>query len=123
MGISSSKTDSESVNDMASAMKIVDEAIANNRVMVFSKSYCPFCTKAKRALGTLLPANAITVMELETRSDCAAIQDYLLDLTGGRSVPRVFVDGEFIGGGDETESMVRSGRMEALLKEKGIIAA
>lgn len=28
----------------------VNELIAGNKVMVFSKSYCPFCHKAKAAL-------------------------------------------------------------------------
>ena len=106
---------------MASAKQIVDDAIASNRVMVFSKSYCPYCAKAKRALESLLPRDKITVMELDTRSDCAAIQDYLLSITGGRSVPRVFIDGQFIGGGDETDAMVRNGQMEKLLREKGIL--
>ena len=124
MGVSSSRVDYNSENSssiMAGAKEIVDKAIAENRVMVFSKSYCPFCTKAKRALESVLPRSKIGVMELEQRSDCAAIQDYLLSITGGRSVPRVFIDGEFIGGGDETDAMVRSGKMEALLREKGIL--
>lgn len=29
----------------------VKELIAGNKVMVFSKSYCPFCKKAKTALN------------------------------------------------------------------------
>lgn len=124
MGVSSSRVDNNSASTnsaMAGAKEIVDKAIAENRVMVFSKSYCPFCIKAKRALESVLPRDKIGVMELEQRSDCAAIQDYLLSITGGRSVPRVFIDGEFIGGGDETDAMVRSGKMEVLLREKGIL--
>ena len=124
MGVSSSRVDSNSASTssaMAGAKEIVDKAIAENRVMVFSKSYCPFCIKAKRAMESVFPRDKIGVMELEQRSDCAAIQDYLLSITGGRSVPRVFIDGEFIGGGDETDAMVRSGKMEALLREKGIL--
>jgi glutaredoxin 3 len=29
----------------------VKELIAGNKVMVFSKSFCPYCTKAKKALS------------------------------------------------------------------------
>ena len=118
MGSSFSKRTEE---DMASAKAIVDAAIAENAVMVFSKSDCPFCTKAKRALESVLPKEKICVMELESRSDCAAIQDYLLEITGARSVPRVFIAGECIGGGDETDSMVRSGKMKQLLEAKNIL--
>ena len=56
-------------------------------------------------------------------SDGAAIQDYLGELTGGRSVPRVFVDGKFIGGADDVAGLDASGQLEALLQKAGLIAA
>ena len=85
------------------------------------QSYCPYCHKAKRALASVLPKDKIVVIELDERSDGDAIQDYLLKLTGGRSVPRVFLDGLFIGGGDDTEALARNGKLEVMVKEKGII--
>ena len=33
------------------AQQFVDEKVKNNKVMVFSKSYCPFCKMAKDALN------------------------------------------------------------------------
>ena len=50
-----------------------------------------------------LKQDQIKLIELDTRDDGEAIQDALLELTGGRSVPRVFIDGQFIGGGDDTD--------------------
>ena len=110
------------INEEIAAMvkDIVDKAIQENAVMVFSKSYCPYCTKAKRALDSVMPREKYTVMELDKRSDCAAIQDYLLDITGGRSVPRVVVGGTFIGGGDETDALARSGQLKKMLVDNGI---
>jgi hypothetical protein len=40
------------------------------------------------------------VMELDKTPDGPAIQDIMLSMTGGRSVPRVFINGNFIGGGE-----------------------
>ncbi len=37
----------------ASINDLVDNAIKNNKVMVFSKTYCPHCTNAKNALTQL----------------------------------------------------------------------
>lgn len=37
------------------------------------------------------------------------IQDELQKITGARSVPRVFINGVFYGGGDETVKGVRNG--------------
>lgn len=62
---------------------------------------------AKAALASVgLKQDAIKVVELDLRNDGEAIQDALLELTGGRSVPRVFIDGQFIGGGDDTDVSV-----------------
>jgi hypothetical protein len=40
------------------------------------------------------------VMELDKTPDGPASQDIMLSMTGGRSVPRVFINGKFIGGGE-----------------------
>ena len=71
---------------MSAVKTLVDGKISGNKVMVFSKSYCPFCTKAKKALESLNLGSDLEVMEIENRSDCDEIQDYLLKVTGGRSV-------------------------------------
>lgn len=78
------------------AQALVTKAIQENAIMVFSKSYCPHCVRAKRVLDAELGQHKYAVMELESRSDCSAIQDYLSKLTGARTVPRVFIQGELI---------------------------
>jgi hypothetical protein len=59
--------------------------------------------------------------QLESRADCDSIQDALQELTGARSVPRVFVGGQFIGGGDDTARKAANGELERLLKAAGAI--
>lgn len=41
---------------------------------------------------------------------------------GGRTVPRIFVDGVFIGGADDVSAKDASGDLAALLKGKGLVA-
>ena len=36
-----------------SPKEVVDNYVANNKVMVFSKSTCPFCTKIKQLFDSL----------------------------------------------------------------------
>ena len=60
-------------------------------------------------------------MQLDERQDGEAIQDYLNQLTGGRSVPRVFVGGNFIGGGDDTVSKQQSGELKKILQQAGAL--
>ena len=56
------------------AEKLVEDLIASKAVVVFSKSYCPFCTKAKKALDGAGVKGNYEVIELEDRDDCDAIQ-------------------------------------------------
>ncbi len=63
------------------------------------------------------------VVELDELPDsnATAMQRALTDLTGAATVPRVFIAGRCIGGGDETQSAQRSGQLELLLREAGAI--
>lgn len=63
----------------------VDGLINSHKVVVFSKTYCPYCTKAKDVLGKY-SLNDYVLIELDNRDDCDEIQDYLLKITGARSV-------------------------------------
>lgn len=91
--------------------------------MVFSKSYCPYCVKGKQALARFVDLASADVMvwELDNAdaSECAAVQDALGELTGARSVPRVFVGGKFIGGGDDTAAKAANGELAKLLQAAG----
>ena len=49
------------------------------------------------------------------------IQDALLDLTGRRTVPNVFIGGKSIGGAEETAALLESGELRWLLVEAGIL--
>lgn len=120
----SSKTDSATTSSSnmsgSDPKSFVDGLIKSEKVVIFSKSYCPFCKKAKSALQQDL-GNNFTVVELDERQDGEAIQDYLNQLTGGRSVPRVFIGGKFIGGGDDTVAKQQSGELKKILQQAGAL--
>lgn len=101
------------------------KTITKRQVVIFSKTFCPYCTKGKRAMAQFVgvPSEDVFLWELDQGTDAAegaAIQDALLDVTGGRSVPRVFVGGRFIGGGDDTAAKASSGELLRLLKAAGV---
>merc|ERR1712018_227405 len=91
----------------------IDQLIKQYPVFVISKSYCPFCHMAKDALKNYaIPSDKIKIMEIENHKNCGEIQNYMSQLTGGRTVPRVFIGGECIGGGSETSALLQSGELE-----------
>lgn len=54
-------------------------------------------------------------IEIENRSDCDEIQSVLGEMTGARSVPRVFVKGQFIGGGTDVQKLAKNGELQKML--------
>ena len=43
------------------------------------------------------------------------LQNALLEMTGQRSVPNVFVKGQHVGGNDDTQAAARSGKLQEML--------
>lgn len=68
-----------------------------------------------------MTTTCLDMVQLDERNDCIEIQDVLAEVSGGRSVPRVFVDKEYIGGGDDTVRLARSGELQKLLMDKGVL--
>lgn len=101
---------------MEEAKKFVQDTISSTPVVVFSKTYCPYCVKAKNLLETLVPKDKLNVIELEDRPDCTPIQTYLKELTGASSVPRVFINQKCIGGCDDTFRLEKSGELKNQLE-------
>jgi len=56
------------------------------------------------------------VIELDEVADGAAIQAALLETSGQRTVPNVFVKGQHIGGNDDTQAAAKSGKLQEMLK-------
>lgn len=52
-----------------------------------------------------------TAIELDDREDAQEIQDVLGELTGARTVPRVFLNGECLGGGTDVKKLHESGEL------------
>lgn len=98
----------------AALEKRVDDLINENKIMVFSKSYCPYCKMAKNVLKEL-NVN-YEVIELDNDKDGSAIQQILGKKTGATSVPRVFIRQKCIGGGTETKKLHEQGKLKELIE-------
>lgn len=96
----------------------VEEMIALRTVVMISKTTCPFCAKAKEAFQKLGYTN-IAVVELDKLEPAVAqeIQDHMLTLTGARTVPRVFINKKFVGGGTDISNLAASGELKKLVEE------
>ena len=92
----------------------IQETIAGSKVVVYSKSWCPFCLKTKKTFDSM--GIEYTAIELDQLLDGEAIQATLLELTEQRTVPNVFVAGKHLGGNDDTQRAAASGKLKELLE-------
>lgn len=65
----------------------VEQLIANNKIVVFSKSYCPHCRAAKQLFKS--EGQPHQIIELDQVPDGDLIQQYLVSKSGARTVPQV----------------------------------
>lgn len=89
-----------------SAEVAVDNAITAFPIVIFSKSYCPHCSKTKDAIAHYFELENINVqpciIELDLDPDGDDILTALREKSGQATVPNVYVAGIHIGGSDET---------------------
>ena len=60
---------------MSSGKAYVDELLKTKKVVVISKTYCPFCVTAKNVLKKYkIKADCIVIIDIENRKDMGEIQ-------------------------------------------------
>jgi len=99
------------------SLPTIKAAIETGNVVMVAKSYCPFCKKAKAILEEYgINASKYTIFDIDLDTpDMAEIQAYMGEVTGAKSVPRVFIGGKFVGGADGVTELHTSGKLRELL--------
>ncbi|KAG1326896.1 glutaredoxin-C8 [Cocos nucifera] len=97
----------------ATKAAFVKKTVAAHDIVIFSKSYCPYCRRAKSVFKEL--NKEPYVVELDQREDGWDVQDALSEIVGRRTVPQVFINGKHIGGSDDTIEAYETGRLAELL--------
>ena len=80
-------------------------------VMMYSTAYCPYCVQAARLLTRKGVTNIETVrvdLEPERRVE-------MMQKTGRRTVPQIYIGDRHVGGFDELAALDRAGQLDALL--------
>jgi len=81
------------------------------KVVMYSTAVCPFCLMAER----LLRAKGVAEIE-KIRVDLdPARRDEMMQRTGRRTVPQIYVGERHVGGYDDLAALDRAGGLDALL--------
>lgn len=82
------------------------------KVVVYSTDYCPYCLRAK----ALLSGKGVAFTEIDVTEDEAKRQ-WLVKVTGLRTVPQIFINDKAIGGFDDLADLDARGALDTLLAE------
>ncbi|XP_059170661.1 uncharacterized protein LOC131952144 isoform X2 [Physella acuta] len=94
----------------------VQNTVKNNRIVVFSKSHCPHCDDSKTLLNNM--GVNYTAIELDQIKDGSQVQNVLGAITDARTVPRIFIDGQCVGGNSDLKTLNKTGQLKQLLRDR-----
>jgi glutaredoxin 3 len=84
------------------------------RVVVYSSPFCGYCAAAKR----LLANKGVRYIEIDVLMDHERKRE-MIERSGKRTVPQIFIDGRHVGGFDDLSALEASGELDRLLVGAG----
>lgn len=84
-------------------------------VILYTTRFCPFCTQAKQ----LLDSKGVQYREIAVDND-PELRMEMMNLSGRRTVPQIWIGDTHVGGCDELWVLERSGGLDSLLKQAGL---
>ena len=80
-------------------------------VVIYTKDYCPYCTKAKQ----LLTIKKQDFEEFDVTNDTSLQQEMIKKAGGAKTVPQIFINGKHVGGCDDLYALNDKGELDKLL--------
>lgn len=80
------------------------------RVVMYGTRFCGFCARARQ----LLEGKGIRYEEIPVDRD-SALRDEMMQRSGRRTVPQIFINDRHVGGYDDLQALARDGRLDELL--------
>lgn len=103
---------------MNKSSNILEKYIQHGQVSIFSKSWCPYCVKAKDTLNKL--GVSYKLLELDQNPLSSEDENKLNTLAKIKTVPKIFFGVNCIGGNSELQKLVSSGEVKSYLEDAGI---
>ncbi|KAM4708292.1 glutaredoxin-1 [Discoglossus pictus] len=104
------------------AEKFVESKLGASKVTLFEKPSCPYCVTAKEILKKYkFKDGHLEIVNINKEDFVESIQEYFRRKTGARTVPRVFIGEECIGGCSDLEPLHSSGELTTMLQKIGAL--
>jgi glutaredoxin 3 len=80
-------------------------------IKMYTSAYCPYCLNAEK----LLSKKGITdIKKIRVDGDSAILQE-MIEKTGRRTVPQIFIGHYHVGGFDDLRALDLEGKLDSLL--------
>ena len=106
----------------------MNSRVQSGKVVVFIKPTCPYCRRTQKLLSELpFKQGLLEFVDIQilyligANGDTDEIQDYLQQLTGARTVPRVFIGKDCIGGCTDLVNIHERGELLTRIKQIGAL--
>ena len=83
-----------------------------NKVLMYSTRYCPYCSRAEM----LLKQRGVTEIEKIMIDEDPAQRALMMERTGRRTVPQIYIGETHVGGYDDLSALDRAGKLIPLLQ-------
>ena len=80
------------------------------KVVMYTTQYCPYCVQAK----ALLRHKGVAFDEIDVGGN-DELREQMIEASGRRTVPQIFIDDNPIGGFEELRSLEEQGKLDDLL--------
>jgi len=80
------------------------------KIVVYSGRFCGYCTAAER----LLQSKNVEYELIKVDEDQEKF-NHMMDITGRRTIPQIFIDDFHVGGFDDLTALNQSGKLDKLL--------
>ena len=80
-------------------------------VEIYTGPLCAFCDRAK----ALLNKKGVSFKEIDLASDASKMEEMIKKPNGMKTVPQIFIGGQYIGGNDKLQVLENEGKLNSLL--------
>ncbi len=77
------------------------------KILIYTKDYCPYCDKAK----ALLKSKGFSYHEVDVTHDVNLQEEMLSKANGMKTVPQIFIGDKHIGGYDDLYKYDKEGKL------------
>jgi glutaredoxin 3 len=80
-------------------------------IKIYLTGWCPYCQRAKQLLGQ----KELAFTEIDVEND-PALRTEMIEKSGRRTVPQIFIGARHVGGCDDLFALDRSGELDRLIQ-------